>query len=125
MRHTEAKKFDSCADCFQPKPLSTAEICRACYKKELKGKPFGFASKTTLTTRTLTPQQREVFDAILRGHRWTAESRDEALGMIERAEAKNALQAELAFWTTGPDQEPPHKTTSLGLMSIYAPGAIQ
>jgi len=124
MRHGEVSRYDTCAECGEPKPLSTSETCRKCYDKAQKGKPFGGLSKIHLSVRKLTPEQRRLFDAILRGHRWTAETRDDALGMIQRAQANGTLGDELAFWTGSAESEPPHKTTSLGLMSAFAPGNI-
>lgn len=125
MRHAEAKRFDSCATCLRDKPLSTAKTCRACYKKTIAGKQVGRPIRSGTEVWELSDAERECYEAILAHREWTLEDSHEARIIVASAVAKGTLAQELEFWTTGPDQEPPHKTTSLGLMSAFAPGVIQ
>jgi len=62
--------------------------------------------------RKLTPEQRVVFEAILRGHRMTAEARTDALGMVSRATKNGTLAEELAYWTE-PCGSETHQSSSL------------
>ncbi len=67
-----------------------------------------------MSVRKLDATQRAVFDVIMHRRRWNAETRDEALGIIERATERDTLLEEVVFWTD-PRNEPPHKRSSVAL----------
>lgn len=114
-----------CARCKGGKPYSTAKICGPCYREERRGKGFGLGVGLKLTVRKLSKDQRAIFKAIISGRSRSRQNDLDALWLIQQATERGELEKELIWWTTPPDQEPPHKTTSLGLMICYAPGNIQ
>lgn len=65
-----------------------------------------------LTTRRLTREQRVVFEAIMHGHKVNSETRNEALGMVNRATKNGTLAEELAYWTE-PCGSETHQSSSL------------
>jgi hypothetical protein len=113
----------TCAACGGPLSDKRSTYCRGCYKTAAKGRALVRGPR--LTVRTLTKPQREVFDLILARRRWNAESRDEALLMIEEAMARDALLEEVVFWTS-PIPETRRFSSTMGLVmdSIITHGGL-
>lgn len=115
----EVNRSNPCEGCGKPRrPSNPRGLCIGCYR--LAHRVHGRQGELpTLTVRQLTRKQRRLYEAIMRGRRWSKEVQNEALLEVQRA-GEN-VEAELAWW--GPIQfEPEHKASSLVAMIELGPG---
>src|SRR5678815_4460949 len=110
---TGSRLYGECVTCGEIKTENSSMHCRPCHVEAEQGKKSGPPADTGgLSIRKLTPEQRVVFEAILRGHRLTSEARTDALGMVNRATKNGTLAEELAYWTE-PCGSETHQSSSL------------